>query len=400
MGIFTRLFGGPDNGGEPPVSDEESQPVNGHDHESDTEQIMMIEPDEADESAPERERSGWLSPTPRIAGGIQVVPQRAPTPPPLPVPSDDPLADVLDALDDEWTSDGAAAPVAGVSSASDLAAAKAIFDELAVAHVAQVRAVMLELQQGEIAPSWIESSKPALRSLRAMAGQMELSPLCEALDGFCDGVDRAVARDELIRRYQRLIELIPAAFELDAERDRREPIIVESLLRQVAGVESGTIAKLRAVGLDRLDTLLRASAAEMAAASGIRREVAAAIAARLSAYRTASPATVAAPDVGAAHRELRELVAALHQQHDDFERASRAWSDQARDAKRTARRDRDRTFLQIRVVLARLGEHDRIARLDKAAFAERLADLDRLVAEIARSHHKTKEQGGTERWQS
>jgi hypothetical protein len=100
---------------------------------------------------------------------------------------------------------------------------------------------MLELRYGDAQPSWIESTQPALRSLRAMAQQMDLVDLCQALDEFCVAVDAAVAgrariddggKAELLRRYQQLIELIPQAFELDAERDRREPIIVEALLYQ------------------------------------------------------------------------------------------------------------------------------------------------------------------------
>jgi len=80
----------------------------------------------------------------------------------------------------------------GVSTAQDLAEVRGVFNEVAAIHVAQVRDVMLELRYGDAQPSWIESTQPALRSLRAMAGQMELTDLCMALDGFCVAVDAAV----------------------------------------------------------------------------------------------------------------------------------------------------------------------------------------------------------------
>jgi hypothetical protein len=315
--------------------------------------------------------------------------------PPLPSSTSDEVFDQLsDALESlAAQGDRGAAPATPYevrSTPGDLAAARRVFEDLAVGHVAQVRDVMLELQLGDVACSWVESSKPALRSLRAMAEQMDLDDLCHALDDFCTAVDAVVTaggtqigepgKDELMRRYRRLIELIPKAFELDGERDRREPIIVESLLRQVDGVEALTIDKLRAVGLGRLDALLAANPEDMAATSGIRHEIAVAITQRLHAYRDSAAATVAAPDVGSAQREIKTLLGALRHHHDEFERAAAGWSDDSRTHKRVLRKERDQTYLRIKVTLARLGERDRITRLDKVPFQERIADLERFVA--------------------
>jgi len=265
-------------------------------------------------------------------------------------------------------------------------------------HVSQVRDVMLELQLGDVACSWVESSKPALRSLRAMAAQMELADLCAALDDFCAAVDAAVAgagaslggdrKDELVRRYQRLIELIPQAFALDGERDRREPIILESLLRQVDGVEQVTLDKLFAVGLGRLDALLRANADDLAAAAGVQPHLAAAIVERLRRYRATGGAAVAAPDIAAEHRELRALVAALRTEHEGFERAASGWSDDDRARKRELRKQRDQTFLQVKVSLARLGERDRIARLERLPFNDRITELEQFLAATARTRRE------------
>ena len=43
---------------------------------------------------------------------------------------------------------------------------------------------MLEVRWGEAPTSWIEQARPALKSLRAMAGQIEHEALTAALDGF------------------------------------------------------------------------------------------------------------------------------------------------------------------------------------------------------------------------
>jgi hypothetical protein len=252
---------------------------------------------------------------------------------------------------------------------------------------------MLELRYGDAEPKWIEMTKPALRSLRAMAGQMELNDLCEALDEFCAAVDTSVAnraritdddKAELLRRYSRLVELIPQAFELDAERDRREPLIVEALLYQIEGVERPTIDKLFAVGLNRLDALMNGNAHDVAVVSGLRPELAAAIVAQFKSYRASSAATVSAPDPAAERRLLGDLLIMLTIQHDDFEKAAGEWSGDAAQRKRTLRKQREQTYQQIKVALARLGERDQLQRLEKLPFQERIAVLDRYLSQQPR----------------
>jgi hypothetical protein len=264
-----------------------------------------------------------------------------------------------------------------------------VFNEVAAIHVAQVRDVMLELRYGEAQPSWIESTQPALRSLRGMAAQMELTELCQALDLFCVAVDGAVSgrarisddgKAELLRRYQRLIELIPQAFELDAERDRREPIIVEALLYQIAGVEKRTIEKLFAVGLNRLDALLRATAEEIAIVAGLRQDLADAIVEQFRGYRTTASAGLSAPDPLAERRQLGDLLIMLSVQNDEHNHHASKWSDEARARKREARKQREQVYQRIKVALARLGERDLLARLDKQTFDERIAALDRYLS--------------------
>jgi hypothetical protein len=222
-----------------------------------------------------------------------------------------------------------------------------------------------------------------------MAAQMELTDLCHALDEFCVGVDAAVsgraridddAKAELLRRYQRLIELIPQAFELDAERDRREPIIVEALLYQIPGVERRTIEKLFAVGLNRLDALLRASSDEIAVVAGLREDLAEAIVEQFRAYRTAASAALSAPDPLAERRQLGDLLIMLSVQNDDYSHQATRWTDDARARKHEARKQREQVFQRIKIALARLGERELLARLEKLPFDERIAAVDRYLS--------------------
>jgi hypothetical protein len=279
--------------------------------------------------------------------------------------------------------------VHGVSTVEDLAEVRRVFNDVAAIHVSQVRDVMLELRYGDAQPGWIESTQPALRSLRAMAEQMDLHDLCGALDEFCIAVDAAVTgrarieddgKAELLRRYQQLIELIPQAFELDAERDRREPIIVEALLYQVGGVEKRTVEKLFAVGLHRIDALMNATADEVAVVAGIRPELAGAIVDQFRSYRTAASSALAAPDPLAERRQLGDLLIMMSVQNDEFNHASSLWTDEARGRKQEARKHREQVFQRIKVALARLGERDLLARLDKLPFNDRITALDRYLS--------------------
>jgi hypothetical protein len=282
-----------------------------------------------------------------------------------------------------------AQPAHGAMTSADLAEVRGVFNEVAAIHVAQVRDVMLELRYGDAQPSWIESTQPALRSLRAMAAQMELADLCQALDDFCAGVDAAVSgrariddagKAELLRRYQRLIELIPQAFELDAERDRREPIIVEALLYQVPGVEKRTIERLFAVGLSRLDGLVHATAEELAVVAGLRGELAEAIVHQFQAYRSGASSALAAADPLAERRALGDLLIMMSVQNDEYNHAASLWTDEARARKSDARKHREQVFQRIKVALARLGERDLLARLDKLPFNDRITALDRYLS--------------------
>jgi hypothetical protein len=326
-------------------------------------------------------------PAPQPAHPVQTIPPRQPAAQPAPAQAKtDPRRPHSDSVSEAFENmlAGGTNGTQGASTAKDLEAVRATFQEVAVAHVSQVRDVMLELRFGDADPSWLTSTKPALTSLRAMAAQIELVELCAALDEFATMIDTAVANrarvsDEakaaLLQKYQRLIELIPQAFELDAERDRREPIIIEALLLQIEGVERPTIDKLFAVGLNRLEALMNASSEEVAVVSGIRVPLADAIVQQFQAYRARTKAAMTVRDPAAELSELAALVKSLGSQNDDFTRASDEWSDDARARKRELRKQREQTFQRIKVALARLGAREELSKLERLPFHERVDKL-------------------------
>jgi hypothetical protein len=310
------------------------------------------------------------------------------------VPAQQPAAESLSgAIEQLFAGPGAipASVQAGTSTESDLAAVLSTFEDLAVGHSADVRNLMMEVRWGEAQTSWFELARPALKSLRTMAGQVGHTALTAGLDAFCAAVDEALApgaaptvtgatRDKLLAAYAPLVAALPSAFELQGERDRREPLVVRALLGQVSGLEPLMIDRMIAAGLGRLEPLFKARADEIAAVAGLAPAVAAAIVARVQAWRRANPAALATPDRNATARELVGLVEELDANHRAFEEASRGWTEADRDAKKRLRRERELTFLQICIVLARLGEVDLALALEKHSFARRLEELGRLVA--------------------
>jgi hypothetical protein len=277
----------------------------------------------------------------------------------------------------------------GVSNAADQAAVRATFEDLAVAHVRPLRNMMLDLKWGEPVSIWLDLANPALKSLRQMAEQVELAELVKAIDGFSAALEKSVqgaaqaseqTRDALLAAYAPLVKAMPKAFELEGERDRREPIIVQSVLRQVSALEPLMVQRLYAVGLGRLDTLLKATAEEIAVVADLPQAVAAAVVAKVQELRRGPDS---APELVNTRRAVQPLVRSLESIQHSYEKAAAGWSSAAVTAKRRHRKEREVTFLQIKVALARAGEVDLVQRIDTQSFARRIDELERYLREAA-----------------
>jgi hypothetical protein len=278
-------------------------------------------------------------------------------------------------------------PVTGkdkVTSDQDRAALRELFNELAGHHLAQLRDLMIEIRGGTALAEWIDLSHPAVASVKGMAEQLELSELCAALDKLLvalaearvgGGAINGQGRANVLDAYFPLMELVPGGLELDAERNRREPVIVHSLLRQIPGVEKVTIDKLVAASLISISTLADARPDELAAVTGVSDEIAQRLVERFRSYR-AEAGLVASPDPAAEHRSLAALLANLRRQNAAFDDASQRWSADAKEQKRRLRLERAETLLRIHVSLARLGQVDRLVDLDKLSFKRKVDYID------------------------
>jgi DNA repair protein RadA len=299
----------------------------------------------------------------------------------------------LDDLDEGFASIEGSADTTGshALALTDLAEVRALFAQLAVNHVRQVRDFMIDLRWRDATLDWIGICEPALRSLRRAADKLELRELCAALDRFSEALTATQAsggrtidggrRDGLLARYEELCVLMPQAFALDLDRTQREAVILQSLLLQVPEVKKVTLDKLYAAGLTTLEALFLATPADIASTTGIAESLAARIVERFRACREQVNAAV--PDATRAHERERvaELTARLRREHDEHERAAQLWTREADEKRKTLRRSRAQTLLDIQVVLARLGEVERLNELERLPFERKVAHLETFLEE-------------------
>jgi hypothetical protein len=173
---------------------------------------------------------------------------------------------------------------------------------------------------------------------------------------------------------------MPQAFGLEGERGRRETIIVHALLQQVPEVRKVTIDKIYAAGLTNLDHLFVARPDELSATTGIGENLASRIVEKFQRYRR-EIASLADTTRAAERQRLAELATELRGLHRDFERAAEGWSDDERVAKKKFRQSRAEALLQVKVLLARLGEVDRLGTIERLPFERKIEQLEAYLRE-------------------
>jgi hypothetical protein len=274
---------------------------------------------------------------------------------------------------------------------TDLAEVRSLFAQLAANHVRQVRDFMLDVRWGEATVDWIGICEPALSSLRRAAEKMDLFELCGALDRFSSALTGTQTkggrtidgdrREALLRTYEELSATMPQAFALDLDRSQREAVILQSLLLQVPDVKKVTVDKLYAAGLTTLEAMLLATPGDVVATTGIDETLAAQIVGRFRQYKEQLRKTV--PDAARASERAKigELTARLRREHLAFEASGSAWTRQADAHRKDLRRRRAQTLLDIQVVLARLGEVDRIKDMERLPFDRKILHLESFLEE-------------------
>jgi len=268
-----------------------------------------------------------------------------------------------------------------------LSSARELFLQLATAHLRHVRDFMIDVKSGQATSEWLQLCDPAIQSVKQMADQLELQDLVASLGAYSDALKFAgenagmtidpESASRLLAAYDPLVALIPSAFSLDAVKSRRDGVIVHALLLQIPAVRKVTIDKLFAAGLTTLDAFYVARAEEIAVATGIDADLAKKIAERFAAYKKENQSQSVDEERSVERKRLAVLVDELGKAHEAFERAEK---DDDNKKKRDARKARENALLEIKVLLARLGEEERATAIDKVPFSQKVAELRKLVA--------------------
>jgi hypothetical protein len=274
---------------------------------------------------------------------------------------------------------------------ADLSEVRTLFAQLAANHVRPVRDFLMDLRWGEATTGWIDLCEPSLRSLRRAGDKLELIELCAALDVFSEALAATKAsgarviegdkRAALLSAHDKLAEVMPQAFALDLDRTQRESVILQSLLAQVPDVKKVTIDKLVAAGLTTLEAMRLANPGDVAATTGIDLALATRIVQRFQEYHAQAKARVPDATHAPERGRIAELTARLKREHEQYEEASKGWTREAADRKKEARAARERTLLDIQVLLARLGEVDTSKEIERLPFDKKLAKLESFLEE-------------------
>ncbi|HEY4158044.1 MAG TPA: hypothetical protein VGM29_08100 [Polyangiaceae bacterium] len=295
------------------------------------------------------------------------------------------VAAALDDIDQSFNAILASPTGASTSlTAADMAEAQGLFKEIAASYLAPLRDLMIELELGDPGKDWFTLVAPSVTSLKRSAEGMHmldvsaaLGELDTALKACATGSGTSIApeaRSELEKHYRALVGLLPDAFAVESERDRREPVIVQGLLRQVPEVRQVALDKLFAAGLTRLEMFYKASADEIAATTGLAHDVAQKILDRFQRYRRETGSIPPGPNRAGEHAKLKEHTLKLERQNTAFESASGA-------DKRKIRQERESTLVEVNLLLARLGAVDLVERLERAAFQRKVEELKAYLAE-------------------
>ncbi len=273
----------------------------------------------------------------------------------------------------------------------DLGEIRSLFAQIAATHMGPVRDFMLELGLGDPAREWLELVLPAVRSLRKSAEGVGAVDLVVTLTEFIAALEAASSlggstiampvRDWLNESYARVVEVMPEAFALDAERDRREPVIVQSLLRQIPEVRKVALDKLYAAGLTNLTMFYVATPFDISEAAGLSTAVATRIVERFARYRRELSELTPDATRSREHSQLADLLQRLRTQNASFDALAQKWSKNAAADKRLLRHERMATVLQINLLLARLGEVELVVQLERLPFQTKADALDEYLQE-------------------
>jgi len=186
-------------------------------------------------------------------------------------------------------------------------------------------------------------------------------------------------RLRILSSYEALVRIMPEAFRLGDEGEKREDIIIKSLLKQIPRLGCVTLEKLYRAGLGSLDALFLANKEDLAAATGVSGRMCELICDKVAQHRQELGTL---PDDAAQSVWRGRLAARVNSLRDEIDAArapngSPAWPTSEEQRRRN---QRQLYFLKITVILAEMGELELLGQMHKVSFKRRIQILDEYLA--------------------
>jgi hypothetical protein len=312
---------------------------------------------------------------------------------PLPQHSDSFLDEMIDGLDSAFDNACSLAPGNDTGCAElhadEEATIQALFAEITAAYSVPLKNFILDLHRHTATKDSIELCRPVLRSIRSAAERINLPETVRRMEELDRSLVRGQmganrflegeVRDQILSDYDSLTEVLPESFHIGDEDRKREDIIIRSLLQEIPGLGCVTLEKLYESGLGSLHMLFLANPEDLAAATAIRRPLCEKICLKMKQYRGESEIRAGNSDQSRGRSRLAEIVKELRKLGDGEGRGNSVGKPLEVE-KRERRKQRIGLFLEVKVILAELGELDLIRKLEKVSFKRRIHLLDEHLA--------------------
>ncbi|MFN8008406.1 MAG: hypothetical protein U0V70_15565 [Terriglobia bacterium] len=313
-------------------------------------------------------------------------------PPPLGgTAEEDPLLldEVIDALDDAF--DNACLNFSNVDpqpeklQADDAASIHELFCEIASHYSVPMKNLIFAIQSQSATRETVDDCRPILQTLSSAAENIGLQKAVESMAQF-DAVlaegQASVSNDlqeatrlRILDAYQNLAGVLPEIFELGMESQKREEVIIQSLLQGIPGLARKSIEKLHHSGLNNLSMYYSATPEDLAAATGIQKKLCTKICETFGDYHLQTRHRVGHSDRMVHHVLLTELVEKLHQMIGSANAGTRKVGTTEPAGKKPRQQGKSLAILEIQILLAELGELDLLQQFQKATSRKRVKIL-------------------------
>jgi len=272
---------------------------------------------------------------------------------------------------------------------TDEAVVQDLFTQIAAEYARPLKHFITELGRGTATTNALEICRPLLQSLIGAAGSVALQEAALRMTAFDVALGQAQrdsrgladrqTRDRILANYQNLTDALPEIFEVDEQDEKREEVVLRSVLKQVPRLDRASLTRLYQAGLGSLSALLAANPEDLAAATSLPRRLCERICAKLDEYRAAVESIPRDRGQLSVQSCLASLVRELRHQEEEIQRTRpRNNSKLALETERR-RRLRQCYSLQIIAILAELGELELIQKIQKLSSKRRIQRLEKYL---------------------